>query len=171
MCRNLRSSPLLPRNGRDFLLAVRPITQVKLKQKPRRFQLSAKEARHWLGFATAVEKNFQPPCRKFRPKKIATRKPQLCFLHLAGISRGINTKVLCVESQSLRLEGAVMTNNEVEQNDSRLFAFDPIGRIDEWSSAMLADPSHNRRLSKGHATSTADGFACDREKFARLERA
>lgn len=64
--------------------------------------------------------------------------------------------MLCVESQSPRLYGAVMTNDEVEQNDSRLFAFDPIRRIDEWSPAMLADPSHTLRLSKGHATSTAD---------------
>ena len=77
----------------------------------------------------------------------------------------MNTKMLCVESKSLRFYSAVVTNNEVEQNDSPLFAFDPIGRIDEWSPAMLADPSHTSRLSKGHATSSSIGFVYDRDKI------
>jgi hypothetical protein len=79
--------------------------------------------------------------------------------------------MLCVESKSLRFYSAVVTNNEVEQNDSRLFAFDPIGRIDEWSPAMLADPSHTSRLSKGHATSSSLGSFTIETRFARLQRA
>jgi hypothetical protein len=72
----------------------------------------------------------------------------------------------------LCLYTAVVTNDDVEQNDSRLFAFDPIGRIDEWSAAMLADPSHTSRFEQGtcHLDCGWASFTVEKD-FARLQRA
>ena len=44
-----------------------------------------------------------------------------------------------------------VTNDEVQEDDAGVFAFDPIGRIDEWRAAMLADPSHTRKFSNDDA--------------------
>jgi hypothetical protein len=44
-----------------------------------------------------------------------------------------------------------MTNEEVQEDDAELFAFDPIRRIDEWPAAMLADPNHTTKFSKEDA--------------------
>jgi hypothetical protein len=73
-----------------------------------------------------------------------------------------------VESESLRLDGAIMTNDDVEHNNAGFLASDPIGRVDEWSPAVLADPCHTFNLSKGHASSTAERFVCHKEKICRF---
>jgi hypothetical protein len=53
---------------------------------------------------------------------------------------------------------ATMANDEVEQDNPGLFASNPIRRIGEWRTAMLADPSHTQKLSKGYAITIAGRF-------------
>jgi hypothetical protein len=47
-----------------------------------------------------------------------------------------------MQSEVTRFQMAMLANNHVKQNYAGLFTFDPIGRIEEWRIAMLADPSH-----------------------------
>jgi hypothetical protein len=42
-----------------------------------------------------------------------------------------------------------VTNDEIQEDDTGLFAFDPIRRIDEWREAMLADPNHYKKIEQG----------------------
>jgi hypothetical protein len=42
------------------------------------------------------------------------------------------------------LSHTMLANDDVKQDDAGLLPFDPIGRIEEWRAAMLADPSHTR---------------------------
>ena len=51
-----------------------------------------------------------------------------------------------------------VTNDEVQEDDAGLFAFDPIGRIDEWRAAMLAGPNHTIKFSKDDANPIAERF-------------
>ena len=65
-----------------------------------------------------------------------------------------DTDFLGMQSQVTRFHAAMLANNHVKQNYAGLFTFDPIGRIEEWRTAMLADPSHTLRLSKLDAIAT-----------------
>ena len=47
-----------------------------------------------------------------------------------------------MQSEVTRFHVAMLANDDVKQNYAGLFTFDPIGRIEEWRTAMLADPSH-----------------------------
>jgi hypothetical protein len=46
-----------------------------------------------------------------------------------------------MQSEVTRFHIAMLANDDVKQDHAGLFTFDPIGRIDEWRAAMLADPS------------------------------
>jgi hypothetical protein len=47
------------------------------------------------------------------------------------------------QSEVTRFHMAMLANDHVKQNHAGLFTLDPIGRIEEWCTAMLADPSHD----------------------------
>jgi hypothetical protein len=53
-----------------------------------------------------------------------------------------DTDFFGMQSEVTRFQMAMLANNHVKQNYAGLFTFDPIGRIEEWRTAMLADPSH-----------------------------
>lgn len=67
-----------------------------------------------------------------------------------------NTDFLGTQSEFPRLQVTTVTNDEVQEDDAGLFAFDPIRRIDEWREAMLADPNHTRKFSKEDAIPIAN---------------
>ena len=50
--------------------------------------------------------------------------------------------LFAVQSEFLSLHMAAMTNDEIKQYDTGLFAHDPMWCIDKWRPAVLADPSH-----------------------------
>jgi hypothetical protein len=56
-----------------------------------------------------------------------------------------------MQSEVTRFHIAMFTNDHVKQDHARLFTLDPIGRIEERRTAMLADPSHTRKFSKDNA--------------------
>ena len=56
------------------------------------------------------------------------------------------------------MQVTTVTNDEVQEDDAGLFAFDPIRRVDEWREAMLADPNHTRKISKEDAIPIAERF-------------
>jgi hypothetical protein len=62
-----------------------------------------------------------------------------------------NTDFLGMQSEVTRFHIAMLANDDVKQDHAGLFTFDPIGRIDEWHAAMLADPSHITKFSKDNA--------------------
>jgi hypothetical protein len=62
-----------------------------------------------------------------------------------------------------------VTNDEVQENDAGLFAFDPIRRIDERREAMLADPNHTRKSSKDDAIPIAERFLSARGSIVSLK--
>ena len=47
-----------------------------------------------------------------------------------------------MQSEVSRFYLAMSANDHVKQNHTGVFTCDPIGRIDDWRAAMLADPSH-----------------------------
>jgi hypothetical protein len=49
-----------------------------------------------------------------------------------------------------------VTDDEVQEDDTGLFAFDPIQRIDEWREAMLANPNHYKKFRKEDAIPIAE---------------
>jgi hypothetical protein len=67
------------------------------------------------------------------------------------------------------LHVTTVTNDEVQEDDAGVFAFDPIGRIDEWRAAMLADPNHRRKFSKQDAIPTAEQFFSARGSIVSLK--
>jgi hypothetical protein len=62
-----------------------------------------------------------------------------------------------------------VTNDEVQEDDTGLFAFDPIRRIDERREAMLADPNHTRKSSKDDAIPIAERFLPGRGSIVSLK--
>jgi hypothetical protein len=69
----------------------------------------------------------------------------------SGARASPNTDFLGMQSEVTRFQVAMFTNDDVKQDHARLFTCDPIGRIDEWRAAMLADPSHTRKFSNDDA--------------------
>ena len=67
-----------------------------------------------------------------------------------------NNDFLSMQSEVTRFHIAMLANDDVKQDHAGLFTFDPIGRIDEWRAAMLADPSHTRKFSKEDAIPIAE---------------
>src|SRR5437870_4240452 len=74
-----------------------------------------------------------------------------------------NTDFLGTQSEFPRLHVTTVTNDEVQEDDAGLFAFDPIWRIDERREAMLADPNHTRKSSKDDAIPIAERFLSEGE--------
>ena len=56
-----------------------------------------------------------------------------------------------MQSEFLGLHIASVANDQVKQDDARLFAFHAVWRTYEGCVAMLADASHDRKQSKGSA--------------------
>jgi hypothetical protein len=85
---------------------------------------------------------------------------RLFFLRCCGFrGRSIpNTDFLGTQSEFPRLHITAVTNDEVQEYHTELFAFDPIWRIGEWRLAMLADPNHTRKFSKRDAIPIASQF-------------
>jgi hypothetical protein len=80
-----------------------------------------------------------------------------------------NTDFLGTQSEFPRLQVTTVTNDEVQEDDAGLFAFDPIRRIDEWREAMLADPNHTRKFSKEDAIPIAKKFLSARGSIVSLK--
>jgi hypothetical protein len=59
------------------------------------------------------------------------------------------TDFLGQQSEFPRLHVTTVTDDEVQEDNTGLFAFDPIQRIDEWREAMLADPNHYKKIEQG----------------------
>jgi hypothetical protein len=74
-----------------------------------------------------------------------------------------------MQSEFSRLQVTTVTNDEVQEYHTELFAFDPIWRIDEWCGAMLANPNHTRKFSKQDAISIAKQFLSARESMVSLK--
>jgi hypothetical protein len=62
-----------------------------------------------------------------------------------------NTDFLGMQSEVTRFHMAMFANDHVKHDHAGLFTFDPIGRIEERRTAMLADPSHTTKFSKDNA--------------------
>jgi hypothetical protein len=76
------------------------------------------------------------------------------FSGTAAVSGGRaipNNDFLGIQSEVTRFHIAMLANDHVKQGHAGLFTFDPIGRIEERCTAMLADPSHARKFSNGSA--------------------
>ena len=69
----------------------------------------------------------------------------------SGAGASPNTDFLGMQSEVTRFHIAMFTNDDVKQDDARLFTCDPIGRIEERRAAMLTDPSHTRKFSNHDA--------------------
>ena len=67
------------------------------------------------------------------------------------------------------MQVTAVTNEEVQEDDAGLFAFDPIWRIDERREAMLADPNHTRKSSKDDAIPIAERFLSARGSIVSLK--
>ena len=71
---------------------------------------------------------------------------------MASVARvSPNTDFLGMQSEVTRFHIAMFTNDHVKQAHAGLFTVDPIGRIEDRSAAMLADPSHTTKFSKDNA--------------------
>jgi hypothetical protein len=53
-----------------------------------------------------------------------------------------NTDFFGMQSEVTRFHMAIFANDHVKQDHAGLFTVDPIGRIEERRTAMLANPSH-----------------------------
>jgi len=53
-----------------------------------------------------------------------------------------NREFFGMQSEVTRFHMAMFANDHVKQDHAGLFTFDPIGRIKERRTAMLANPSH-----------------------------
>ena len=86
---------------------------------------------------------------------VAFLSPQSRFLSRAAVVSGAraipNNDFLSMQSEVTRFHIAMLANDDVKQDHAGLFTFDPVGRIDEWRAAMLADPSHTRKFSNDDA--------------------
>jgi hypothetical protein len=80
-----------------------------------------------------------------------------------------NTDFLGTQSEFPRLHVTTVTNDEVQEYHTGLFAFDSIWRIDEWRAAMLADPNHTRKFSKQDAIPIAEQFLSARGSIVSLK--
>src|SRR5262245_5577517 len=74
-----------------------------------------------------------------------------------------------MQSELPSLQVTTVTNDEVQEYHTELFAFDPIWRSDEWSVAMLANPNHTRKFSKQKAIPIAEQFLSARESMVSLK--
>ena len=88
----------------------------------------------------------------------------------SGARASLNTDFLGMQSEVTRFHIAMFTNDHVKQYHTRLFTFDPIGRIEKRRAAMLADPSHYSKIQQGqcHRDSSNSSFLA-REVFVSLK--
>jgi hypothetical protein len=86
---------------------------------------------------------------------VAFLSPQSRFFSrpaaVSGAKAIPNNDFLSMQSEVMRFHVARLANDDVKQDHAGLFTFDPIGRIEEWRAAMLADPSHTRKFSNDDA--------------------
>ena len=74
------------------------------------------------------------------------------LLHLAiGDQNGLRTDFFGVKTKLPCLHVAMVANDEIEQDNTGLFAFHPISQTGKWNAAMFTDPSHALLMSKGYA--------------------
>jgi len=72
---------------------------------------------------------------------------------------------LSMQSEVTRFHIAMLANDDVKQDHAGLFTFDPIGRIEKWRAAMLADPSHIKKFSNDDAITIRRTFFCAKESI------
>jgi hypothetical protein len=73
-----------------------------------------------------------------------------------------------MQSEITRFHMAMLANDDVKQDHAGLFTFDPIGRIDEWRAAMLADPYHARKFSNDDASAIRRTVPFRKGKYWKL---
>ncbi len=74
-----------------------------------------------------------------------------------------------MQSEVTRFHIAMFANDDVKQDDARLFTFDPIGRIQEWRAAMLTNPSHTRKFSNHDAIAIRQTVPFRKGKYWKLK--
>jgi len=88
----------------------------------------------------------------------------------SGARASPNTDFLGMQSEVTRFHIAMFTNDHVKQYHTRLFTFDPIGRIEKRRAAMLADPSHYSKIQQGQChRDSPNSSILQREEFGSLK--